>query len=846
MYLDRVSAAVADSILLARDGRAVSQWEAALALQPDRSDRAVWPTGGLTGLSHWLAERLAAGVPDLALLSRHQTERLWQRVIDDSTSGAALISTAGVAAWARDARGALCDHGLAPREQGGGPWHADGQAFLDWNRSFERALESEGWIDGESLLYRLNRAPAERSTGPLVLLDPPPLLPEHERMLARWRDGGGETLNIRPDGHAARARSLIVTDPATEIEQVADWAEQRLSASPASRLAIVVGDLATRVDEVEGALTERIGSERVSHTLGRPISDIGIFGAAVSVLGLFAPGADFGLLSRWLRSPFFAAGGSDDPAARARLECSLRRDPRVQQDLVAAWRHYGLRARIAEELPELAAALDAVLAQLPRQATPTAWIEFWQATLRRLGWQGFDAELPEAQHAAWDRAWAGFAGLTAITGTLGAGAAVAEFTRVAAATTVPGPPALHGVHLFERIGDVGPAFAGAWVTGFSDAVWPAVPPANPLLPYAVRAAHGLPGTRPEPNLAAARTELGQLLERVPEAVFSCPERILDQPQVPNPVLADWTRAGSVERESRGRLAARIGARALEIAADPAPAFGGTRIPGGPRTLDLQSACPVRAFCDARLGTEALEPPARGIDPRLRGILLHRVVELLCAPSAGKAPAATVDSALTRAFAELIPAGDPVWQRQVEAERLRIAGVLEAFMALEAERGDFRTVAVERRVDIQLGRLQLRCRIDRIDRIDRVGDDEARLIIDYKTGQQAITGWFRERLLDCQLPLYAQHGDHSVGGIAVIMLGADKLAWRAAGPLATSLPGRQREIDADTWRAQLGRWREQLESLAGEFACGDVRIDLADPKAADGAYAALTRLREAGA
>ena len=47
---------------------------------------------------------------------------------------------------------------------------------------------------------------------------------------------------------------------------------------------------------------------------------------------------------------------------------------------------------------------------------------------------------------------------------------------------------------------------------------------------------------------------------------------------------------------------------------------------GARVLELQSACPFRAFGELRLGAEPHEEPDAGIDRRVRGIVLHRALE----------------------------------------------------------------------------------------------------------------------------------------------------------------------------------------------------------------------------
>ena len=61
---------------------------------------------------------------------------------------------------------------------------------------------------------------------------------------------------------------------------------------------------------------------------------------------------------------------------------------------------------------------------------------------------------------------------------------------------------------------------------------------------------------------------------------------------------------------------------------------------GLRSLQLQQDCPFRAQAEMRLGATPLETPSDGIDPRLRGQLLHKSLELLWRELQGQCGAGT--------------------------------------------------------------------------------------------------------------------------------------------------------------------------------------------------------------
>jgi probable DNA repair protein len=749
--------------------------------------------------------------------------RLWQRVIEESPEGTGLISPAHVAGWAALARQTLLDLGLPGGVPARVPDSDDSAAFGRWSRQFDAALDAAGWIDPASLLFRLNRLPIGKDATGVLLLDPEPdASPERQRLRDYWQSAGLAFAGLVPETGNTAPRLQLTADTEDELQQAALWCERIIGQHPRARVAVVVPGLDVRSAEVERVFSDRLGQDLVTNTIGTRPGDTGIIGAALSVLLLVSTRADFGSLSRWLRSPFFESRDVDRQRQAAALECRLRSDIRSQHGFLYAYRSLGLRAEIQGRLPDAAARLDAVLDRLPRRATLSHWVEIWQAALTTLGWRGMTDGLAEPLADVWDRTLAGVAALTPLTPALDLPAALDELDRVITGQTVRQPPGLRGVHLLQRVAAIGPGFAGAWVTGMTEQGWPELPRPNPLVPWSLQLAHGMPAARPGAALATAMLELERLRRRVHELVLSCPVRVLDQPQVPHPRFGVWsaTATGPTPTASRPTfVASRIGARARETASDPVPALRGRHIPGGARTLELQASCPLRAFGEARLGARALEPAQRGIDGRLRGVLLHRTLELLHRPGMRPAADAALDDAVAAAAAELLRPGDACWQAQTGAERRRVRRLITDWLELETQRTAFETIAVERRTEIDIDGWTLGGRIDRIDRVA----GGAELLLDYKTGSNPRHGWHDDRLADCQLPLYAQLAGPEVGAIVVAVLNDEGVRYRALGPLASGFPGKHEVLDARDWQARQARWREQLRQLITEFAAGDTRI-----------------------
>jgi RecB family exonuclease len=512
---------------------------------------------------------------------------------------------------------------------------------------------------------------------------------------------------------------------------------------------------------------------------------------------------------------------------------------RAQLKFRAAYR-CGVRELLAERAPGSARTLTAALAAISGVplATPSRWAHLAARFLGELGWQ---APRTGIVLTGWQSALDELAKLTPIVGEISLESALTELGRILQRTAPPVLP-LHGVHVLDHVEDVGPGYDGVWVTGFTDNVWPEPPRGNPLLPLGLQRSRGMPYSSPRDAQLRSARALDRLVRRSRELVVSWPARVYDYETEPSPAIRDWQ---PLTAETLGALTAApaVPTAARETLDDRAPPLAGTLVAGGAGALGRQARCPLRAFCQDRLGARALEPLGFGVPARLRGIAAHRAAEALfedlpahtaLATKTASIPA-SIERALRRLFgsarAELAPLYD------LEAEQLE--RMLAALLREEARRAPFRVRAVEQRASTTVGPLTFDVRIDRVDELS----DGTLAIIDYKTSPRATSAdWFGTRLRDAQVPLYASRSPETVRAAVVIRLSSADVRYLGFWP-SDSFPGRaSKAADLDP-AAQLMRWRAQLAELASELAAGDTRIFLDDYEDATGAYAPLTRVRE---
>jgi RecB family exonuclease len=249
-----------------------------------------------------------------------------------------------------------------------------------------------------------------------------------------------------------------------------------------------------------------------------------------------------------------------------------------------------------------------------------------------------------------------------------------------------------------------------------------------------------------------------------------------------------------------------------------------------QALQWQAECPFRAFAQLRLGAVPVAEPAAGVDPRLRGRVLHRALDALWRDLGDSAAlqalglaeqtqrvAAAVDAALERELRQSIALLPPLLQA---AECRRSALVIDALLAAERTRAAFRVLATETQRPLALDGLEIGLRIDRV---DALGDGSV-AILDYKTGRPEAFDPRAERLRRPQLPGYALAWGEGVAALATVHLRRDGVKWRGVADADGRLPQLHAAVaDADAWSALRAHWRASLGALLAELAAGSAPV-----------------------
>jgi probable DNA repair protein len=333
---------------------------------------------------------------------------------------------------------------------------------------------------------------------------------------------------------------------------------------------------------------------------------------------------------------------------------------------------------------------------------------------------------------------------------------------------------------------------------------------------------------PGADVAADREHAQRITQRTaasaPTVIFSYARATADSHQRPSTLLSTLALTPLLLASEEEEIAAI----SLEAVADDARIpLANPQVRGGASVLKSQAACGFRAFAERRLWSTELETTVPGMDARERGDLVHvtlqrlwdelRTQDTLRSLSSEERTAA-IDRAITQALTHT--PGVSAWETAyVEVQRQRLHRLLTPWIEHELARQLPFTVKLrEEAMEVGIGPLRLKLRIDRVDETD-AGD----VLIDYKTGSASHKDWLSERPDEPQLPLYAMMAESQLAAIAFARIRpGDQMGLDGYAAQYGILP-KPAPLHVESLEEQVAEWRRILTQLAEDFHAGDARV-----------------------
>ena len=839
----------------------------------------VWESPDILPYASWLTRSwndFVAGADGAlpALLSAEQDLSLWEQVIAHRPPADAEQPLLRSAEAARNAQSAWAllrgwrlqiddDLGFAGEEV---------RAFRGWARSYCSLCRRGNWVDlasvGDLLVDGLAAVHAA-GTRRVLLAGFDALTPQQRLLFAALSKQGIIVEDRQVRCHQGNALRFEFASRDDELEAAARWARQRMEDGASGTVGIVVPGLAAVRHRVETIFEDvfapgaaRPGAAEPGHafniSLGPPLAEVPVVSDALLSLGAMAGQLSLPGAGRWLLSSYLGGGKL---SWRARLDARLREigEPRytlARLGELAGRLDRGGGAGRGDLSHDQGAPFVALLEELRnhgvsggRHHPVSEWAGQFSTWLVHAGWPGdrpLDSD--EFQAVAVFRELLGsLAALAPVLPPMDFSQALSQLRRLAGRQVFQPRSGAAPVQILGVLEAVGVEYSHLWISGLHHQAWPEPPRPNPFLPVKLQRERGMPRAGSEQQLRWARAWTERMEASAPEVIVSHPRQQGDEALRPSALIAH------VPAGEAGTLSAyqvpgdaecvHLAAPVLEIIDDQvAPAVDTSRpVHGGVSVFKDQAACPFRAFAVHRLGADDVAAPDSSLNPRVRGNLAHRLLELLWQALGGQSRMLAMSkderTRLIRATAGRVLADEARQRphtlrgRLLAMEQKRLEALADAWLDMEAGRAPFE-VEAEHSESSTVAGLPVTLRPDRVDRLD--GGEL--FLVDYKTGRCNPKDWFGERPDEPQLPVYAQAlddlGGAQVAGLAFGVLRPGELGYRGLGDGDHIAPGVSSVASsrlhgarqARDWGAHKLLWRRHLEKLARAYLEGDARVD----------------------
>ncbi|MBN2644734.1 MAG: PD-(D/E)XK nuclease family protein [Desulfuromonadaceae bacterium] len=812
-----------------------------------------WPTPAIADPLEWLTQWLAQSDLPQVLLQPAQQQFLWQKIVreDSCLQQRDLLQFDETAHLARQAHQLCCEYRL-PFANGRSGWPAmteEEQAFSRWRMRYLEYCRDCAGVDEARLWELITQAFHCGALSPpsrcwLIGFDE--ISPALAQLVAAFKHRGSsvqhfpsvlpsvDEAEVAVPPPASQPRIVACANEEHEIRVAADWCREHLQSG--HRVGVIVPELARQQRLIERIFTEQLGPSLqrpasevpINLSLGEPLSRLGPIAVALCLLQCEEP-LSLDRLSYLLRSPWLG-GGVSAAVPHARAEAWLRR----RQVRQASVEHYASLLMGPFQEVSLRRLLEVVQSLVSQKGTQrfSAWAEYFSHLLYKIGWPGDLSHSSDAYQmvTAWqEKVFPSLLGLDAVSGAGVTRLEAASWLQRVADETIFQPEARsQSLQILGLLESSGLYYDAVWVMGLHDRVLPAGLSCYPFLPVRLQKQYGLPRTSVDRERHFSQQIMQRLLSMAPRVVLSYPGFAEGMALSPSPFLPrqehEILPALSVqERQDCPELESVEDPKGLPLALPAA----GEVIAGGTAVLKEQAQCPFRAYARFRLKAQALEHPVAGYDARLRGTLIHAVLQAFWqqVKTHDALLALSIESraSLLQQLVAAILASSCVTESQQEMralEQQRLVKLALQWLDQEQKRPSFHVVHVEQKQRVRVGPLSLNVVADRV---DCLAEGSGYVILDYKTGRMNLNDLLQSPLLEPQLPLYALCGqERPVRGLAFAQLRSGECQFKGVTEESEILPG-VKAVGGMTWSELLDQWRTTLEGLAAQFALGCAEV-----------------------
>lgn len=601
-------------------------------------------------------------------------------------------------------------------------------------------------------------------------------------------------------------------DEYTEFSHASLFVQKQLDLG-ATRVAIIVPDLAQQAPKIKRHLKRYFRNDLFNFSLGKPLTDYPLVAHALQWLQIEPLTITHHQVKLLLTSPYLVAGESEIHT-RSQL---LKQSPQLSERIISFEQ---FKLAIHKRSPQLFKALNDLMTY-PKTASPHDWTTLFLTRLKQLGFPG-QRGLNSTQYQCLERfrlLFDEFVGLSWIDSQMDQQTALATFHDLASHCIFQPEKSASPIQVLGLLEAAGCTFDAIWFCHATQQTLPHKTHYNPFIPIALQRETKMPYSDAKQELNLAEKRLNRFACVSDCVVYSYPMRAQDLPMLPSTFITHLPLLPKRHHEQATTVLLQEAAESYHY---PLAPFETNR--GGSSRLSHQALCPFRAFAHHRLHATDYPKLTDGLDASTRGQIIHSALEAFWqAVGSHQALLSYNEKAIQNILTQAIEnALKPLIQRQTYSfpepvaaiERDRLKQLINQLIHWEKSREAFQIDALEKNFTLQLNALEFRIRLDRVD----ILPSGEKWIIDYKSRLPSPLPFDEERPEHPQLLLYALL-DHTIKGLIYIELKQNQINCKGfleEKNHSTAI----RTIKSETsWETYQTLWRERLTKLADEFTEG---------------------------
>ncbi len=596
-----------------------------------------------------------------------------------------------------------------------------------------------------------------------------------------------------------------------EYKTMLTWLRKRLESND-NNIAIVMPNIETHGNYVATLIKKSLPDEPINISLGQKLTEHMLIAHALLFIGLEENinNCDARLI---LNSPYIN-GSQTEFIKRAEL----------MQNLKILKQHTLKIKDLATECSTAAPKLASILTNLdsyPIKARPSIWANIFQRRLQLLGFPGEYSLSSEAYQCLnrLQNLFSEFIKLALISEIMSKSEALDALHFLANASIFQPKQNPSKISILGLLEASGCTFDSIWVMNLTDKCLPGGTNFSAFIPIAMQKSLKMPHSSHERELKYAKQQLIRLQSSCKNIVFSYSSFIDDIPMLPSPLLLniqEMPKSTSISALQQTKLISYMQNYVI-------PTHNIQDLHGGTSLLANQAKCPFMAFAKNRL----FAVPASSVDDwpnnLERGQILHKILEEFWNQVNTQQKLATlkndeIDYLINNISQKIISSNQPPIENALntlikQGEISRYNHLVKSALKWELSRSNFAVVATEKSYIFNLDGVNFKIRIDRLDT-----ENQAKIIIDYKSSMPSRKPWDEDRPLEPQLLLYALLDD-TVNCILYLELKNGHVEASGISALTQDIPG-VKLIAKDDWQNFKKTWHQQLTSLLQEFNHGE--------------------------